>query len=48
MKKLLLVLICLLPIVAYAQSGKVFTVERDLSNSMINVIYQDKSGFIWI
>lgn len=48
MKKILSVLIYLLPIVSFAQSGKLFTVGRELSNSSINVIFQDKSGFIWI
>ena len=48
MKKIISVLIYLLPIVSFAQSGKLFTVERELSNSNINVIFQDKSGFIWI
>jgi len=38
----------LFPFVAMAQSGKVFTVEKDLSNSNISLVYQDKSGFIWI
>ena len=38
----------LFPFVSMAQSGKVFTVEKDLSNSNISLVYQDKSGFIWI
>ncbi|WP_052328424.1 hybrid sensor histidine kinase/response regulator transcription factor [Segatella paludivivens] len=48
MKKLLNLLFLLFPIMSIAQSGKVFTVEKDLSNSNISLVYQDKSGFIWI
>lgn len=48
MKKIISLFIYLLPIVSYAQSGKLFTVEKGLSNSDINVIFQDKSDFIWI
>ena len=48
MKKLLNLLFLLFPIMSMAQSGKVFTVEKDLSNSNISLVYQDKSGFIWI
>ena len=48
MKKLFYVLFLLFPFISMAQSGKVFTVDKDLSNSNISLIYQDKSGFIWI
>lgn len=33
---------------AYGQQGKLFTVDRELSSSMINHIYQDQDGIIWI
>lgn len=48
MKKLLNIVLLLFPFVSMAQSGKIFTVEKDLSNSNISLVYQDKSGFIWI
>ncbi|MCK9159346.1 MAG: response regulator [Bacteroidaceae bacterium] len=31
-----------------AQTGKFYSSDRDLSNSLINKVYQDKRGFIWI
>ena len=30
------------------QTGKFYSPDKDLSNSLINQIYQDKRGFIWI
>lgn len=33
---------------SYGQQGKLFTVDRELSSSMINHIYQDYDGIIWI
>ena len=32
----------------FSQTTKFYTTERGLSNSLINQIYQDKKGFIWI
>lgn len=31
-----------------AQTGKFYSTDRDLSNSLINKVYQDRKGFIWI
>src|SRR5690606_39495803 len=31
-----------------AQSGKLYTVDRELSSSLINDIYQDHNQLIWI
>ena len=31
-----------------AQIGKFYSPDKDLSNSLINQVYQDKKGFIWI
>jgi signal transduction histidine kinase/ligand-binding sensor domain-containing protein/CheY-like chemotaxis protein/AraC-like DNA-binding protein len=31
-----------------AQIGKFYSTDRELSNSLINHVYQDKRGFIWI
>lgn len=33
---------------AQGQKGKLFTPDKELSSSLINRIYQDKDGFIWI
>ncbi len=33
---------------ANAQSGKLFSVDNDLSSSLINHIYQDHNNIIWI
>ncbi|RDV17188.1 hybrid sensor histidine kinase/response regulator [Pontibacter diazotrophicus] len=32
----------------YAQSGKMFSVDLELSNSLIHQVYQDSRGIIWI
>lgn len=42
----LILLIC--SISANAQMARLYTSESGLANSQINMIYQDKSGFIWI
>lgn len=36
------------PLKAGAQTGKLFTADRELSSSMVNCIYQDRSGVVWI
>ncbi|SFB88733.1 Signal transduction histidine kinase [Zunongwangia mangrovi] len=33
---------------SYAQVGKLFSTDADLSSSLINQIYQDDKGFVWI
>ncbi len=33
---------------ARAQMGKFYSTDRELSNSLINHVYQDKRGFIWV
>lgn len=32
----------------HAQSGRFYSSDKELSNSLINKVYQDKRGFIWI
>lgn len=32
----------------HAQEGKMFTTDKELSSSMINKIYQDRDGVVWI
>lgn len=45
----ILCLLCLyFSIPSYGQEGKIFTTDNELSSSMINKIYQDKDGIIWI
>lgn len=47
--KVLLLLLCLFAVVGgYAQPGKLFSADQELSNSLIYSIYQDKKGIIWI
>lgn len=42
------VLICLLPILCKGQFCKLYTTHGEISSSMINNIYQDKKGYIWV
>lgn len=35
-------------ILCYGQTGRLFTADQELSSSMINSIYQDHNGIIWI
>lgn len=37
-----------LSISVFSQSSKLYTADADLSNSLINQVYQDRSGIIWI
>lgn len=53
MKALNLKVICLcilfcIPRFAVAQTGRYFSTDNGLSSSLINQLYQDKKGFIWI
>lgn len=41
-------IIALLFTQAIAQTGKFYSTDKDLSNSLINAIYQDKRNYIWI
>ena len=33
---------------SFAQIEKFYSTDKDISNSLINKIYQDKKGFVWI
>lgn len=44
----LLCFILTYPLVAKAQTGKFYTTDKELSNSLINEVYQDRKGFIWV
>lgn len=35
-------------LLCFGQTSKLFTADRELSSSLINKIYQDKNGMIWI
>ena len=35
-------------LMGYGQSYKLYTADKELSSSLINCIYQDRRGFIWI
>ena len=41
-------LLCFFPIATYAQYSRLFNIESGLSSCMINNIYQDSRGYIWI
>lgn len=46
-----IILSCLFIFIAFfgfAQSGKLFTVDKELSSSLINHLYQDRNGLIWM
>lgn len=45
---ILFVLLLCTTILCHAQLGKIFTVDRELPSSMINRIFQDHKGYIWI
>lgn len=41
-------MICLFSIQAWAQSGKLFNTDNQLSSNLATQVFQDKNGFIWI
>ena len=41
-------MICLFSIQTWAQSGKLFNTDNQLSSNLATQVFQDKSGFIWI
>lgn len=45
---LLLFLVNALSFCVSAQTGKFYSTDKELSNSLINKVYQDRKGFIWI
>ena len=40
--------VCLFSIQVWAQSGKLFNTDNQLSSNLATQVFQDKSGFIWI
>ncbi len=51
MKKHTFILLLLLGVFAgntQAQTGKFYSTDRELSNSLINKVYQDSRGYVWV
>lgn len=46
-KWLFLLQVFIIPTCLYGQVGKLYSAELDLSNSLINYLYQDSYGFVW-
>lgn len=44
----LIFLFIVVPIVTSAQTGIFYSTDKDISNSLVNYIYQDKRDYIWI
>jgi signal transduction histidine kinase/ligand-binding sensor domain-containing protein/DNA-binding response OmpR family regulator len=47
-QKIISILIFVFPLSVYSQQTRFFSSDKDLSNSMVTSILQDRSGFIWI
>ena len=45
---IILILFLLLSYKAHSQNGKLYTTDRELHNSYVNQVCQDKAGFIWV
>ena len=45
---LTLILLLFMPLLGHGQSCRLFTTDRELSSSLINKIFQDRNGMIWI
>jgi len=45
---LFLIFVFLVPLTTYSQVGNLFSSDAELSSSLINQIYQDNKGYIWI
>lgn len=43
-----LLLLCFIGLPLAAQTGKFYSTNNELSSSLINQVFQDKRGFIWI
>ena len=48
MRNTFIILFICLATLCYGQSYKIFTADQGLSSSLINKIYQDRNGMIWI
>lgn len=45
---LTLIFLLFMPLLGHGQSCRLFTADRELSSSLINKIFQDRNGMIWI
>lgn len=48
MRNVFTFLLLLFSLLCNGQSPKLFTTDKELSSSLINQIYQDRNGFIWV
>lgn len=48
MRNLIILILCILSTTCFAQSYKLFTTDQHLSSSLINNIYEDSNGMIWV
>ena len=46
--KILIICLCCMVQGVEAQTGKVYTTDMGLSSSLINQIFQDQQGFVWV
>lgn len=46
--KILVICLCCIAQGVGAQTGKIYTTDMGLSSSLINQIFQDKQGFVWV
>lgn len=44
----LILILLIFPSTASGQTGNLFTTQKELSSSMINQVYSDSKGFVWI
>ncbi|MDH6312105.1 signal transduction histidine kinase/ligand-binding sensor domain-containing protein/DNA-binding response OmpR family regulator [Parabacteroides sp. PFB2-10] len=47
-KRFTLFLLLIIPLWGHGQSAKLYTADRELSSSLINRVYQDRNGMIWV
>ena len=47
-KVLILFLLVLFAVSGYAQMGKLFDADQQISSSFTNQVYLDRDGFIWV
>ncbi|WP_239060767.1 two-component regulator propeller domain-containing protein [Bacteroides sp. 519] len=52
MKKIILIFVFVTllfyPLQLWSQTGRFFSTDKELSNSLVNKVYQDRKGYIWI
>ena len=47
-RQLLCIILISFPLLLHAQTGKFYSTDHELSSSLINQLYQDSKGYIWI